>query len=73
MSKQRKNHPIVMQLRVQAYPPPVYGKMIKGMARETGISQSEVVTRAVKAYFDSMPESERQNLLRSGSGSNNHY
>jgi len=49
--------------RVQGYPPPIYCKLTQGYAAANGITESKVVSEALKQFFDGMPQRERERFL----------
>ena len=61
-----------LERRLQCYPPAKYCNLTKALARANGMREGQVVTVALKEYFDRMPEQERQRILSQG-GSSNHY
>jgi hypothetical protein len=60
---ENKKKSAAIERRVQAYPPPKYHKLTEAYAKATGITQSEVVTTALKDFFDKMPECERSRII----------
>ncbi len=48
---------------IQSVVPPLYNRMISGMSKYTGTSKSQVVSKAVEKYFDSMSPGEREHIL----------
>lgn len=56
-----------LQRRVHAYPPPKYHELTTAYAKANEMPKSEVVTLALKQFFDSMPKQEQvriQNLSK---------
>lgn len=54
---------------VQAYPPPKYHQLLCADAKVSGVSRSNIVCDALKAYYDRMPEQEKQRILRAARNS----
>lgn len=59
-----------LERRLQGYPPPKYHRLTEAYAKATGVTKSEVVTIALKNFFDRMPEGERARII---SASKHHY
>jgi len=51
-----------LERRVQVYPPPKYSALVKAMSKAEKISESEVVSTAIKDFFDRMPEDIKERL-----------
>lgn len=69
MSTEKKGS-TALQRHVQAYPPPKYYRLVEAYSKCNEISKSEVVNKALKEYFDKMPDEDRQRIVNV---SNNHY
>lgn len=52
-----------LQRHIQAYPSPKYYLLVEAMSKANDISRSEVVNKALREYFDRMPEQERQRIV----------
>jgi hypothetical protein len=52
-----------LQRHIQAYPSPKYFLLVEAMSKADAISKSEVVNKALREYFDRMPEQERQRIV----------
>ena len=52
-----------LQRHIQAYPSPKYFLLVEAMSKTNAISKSEVVNRALREYFDRMPDQERQRIV----------
>lgn len=70
MDNSPKKKSVALQRNIHAYPPPKYYTLVDAMSKCREISKSEVVSIALKEYFDRMPEGERQTILTLG---RNHY
>jgi hypothetical protein len=64
MCEDKKTKSVALQRRVQGYPPPRYHNLLLAKSKCDGLSESAIVTEAVKQYFDSMPEQERQRITQ---------
>lgn len=49
---------------IKCYPSTKYSKLLKAYAALNEMSNSESTCLIIKKFFDSMPESERQRLLK---------
>lgn len=49
--------------KVNAYPSTVNFKLLSAESDMTSISRSRIVDKALKQYYDSMPEGEKRRLL----------
>lgn len=61
---------VAVTRRVQGYPPPRIHSLAVGYSKVYNVGQSELVTEALKQFFDRMPEGERARIL---TASKNHY
>lgn len=52
-----------MDYRVQGYVRPQHKELLKGYKEQYDISESKVVSLALKNFFDSMPQAEKVKLL----------
>ena len=59
-----------LKRRVHSYPPPKYHILTVAYAAANEMRKSEVVTQALKEFFDRMPKQEQERILRQG---RNHY
>jgi hypothetical protein len=59
-----------LKRRVHSYPPPKYHTLTVAYAAANEMRKSEVVTQALKEFFDRMPKQEQERILRQG---RNHY
>jgi hypothetical protein len=59
-----------LKRRVHSYPPPKYHNLTVAYAAANEMRKSEVVTQALKEFFDRMPKHEHDRILRHGK---NHY
>ncbi len=60
---QNKKKSVAIERRVQCYPPPVYHKLTVGYAAVNGMTESKVISQALKDFFDRMPQQEKERLL----------
>lgn len=51
------------QQRVVGYPDPKYKRLIQAEAKAESMSVSQIVTKAVKNYYDSLSENQRQAII----------
>ena len=54
---------------VQAYPPPIYSKMLKGYVNITGKSRSAAVSEMIENFFESLPEQDKKKYLEASKNS----
>lgn len=59
-----------LKRRVHSYPPPKYHNLTVAYASVNEMRKSEVVTQALKEFFDRMPKQEQERILQQ---SKNHY
>lgn len=57
------------QRTIKAYPTPKYFNLVDSLSKSEGISRSEVVSVALKSYFDNMPEEQRQRIATNSKNS----
>lgn len=53
-----------LKRRVHSYPPPKYHSLTVAYASLNEMRKSEVVTQALKEFFDRMPKPEQERILR---------
>jgi hypothetical protein len=53
-----------LKRRVHSYPPPKYHNLTVAYASLNEMRKSEVVTQAIKEFFDRMPKPEQERILR---------
>ncbi|MCA6489082.1 MAG: hypothetical protein IM569_13610 [Chitinophagaceae bacterium] len=53
-----------LKRRVHSYPPPKYHSLTVAYATVNEMRKSEVVTQALKEFFDRMPKPEQERILK---------
>ena len=69
MPETKKPKSVAHDRRIDYYPRPLYGQLVKAYAAEHGMSRSAVVEMGVKLLFDTMPQDKKQQVLRAAKNS----
>ncbi|QTE37481.1 hypothetical protein J3L18_31030 [Mucilaginibacter gossypii] len=54
---------IALERKVTAYPDPKYHRLLMASSKIDGVSVSELVGKAIKSFFDGMPERDIEELM----------
>lgn len=54
---------VALDRKINAYPSPVNHKLLVAESELNGVSRSSIVDKALKLYYEGMPEVDRRKLL----------